>query len=351
MPELKAITLDLAGTILFPHPSVGAIYSRCALQHDVHVSAEILEKEFHNAYAHTLKNSKPEAFWRAVVLRTFADKLPPEKTDQVVKECWLAFADEKSWKVAPGTISALTALRFLGLKVAVLSNADSRLLSVLQAKKLSPLFDEVFLSSSTGHAKPDPRSYQHCARTLGVAISAMAHAGDNPEEDGQGAITAGAVGIIVGGRHAPTHCLRAEKISDLPYVVRAYLTEGKQKGKFSRSVQNLLANLRGVPEDRGRSTSRSSKSLDDALTEVFQKFRFDRVTPEDTLIAQWHTLLPLKLARRSAPQKVQADGKLIVQCENSIVKTEVQFHAKTMLAKIQQLPGCQVIRSIALINA
>ena len=348
MPELKAITLDLAGTLLFPHPSVGAVYARCAEKYGVSVSAEKLEKSFHTAYAHTSKNLPPEAFWRDVVLRTFANELPSDKADNIVAACWQAFAEEKSWRVAPGAISALTALRFLGLKVAVLSNADARLLQVLKAKQLAPHFDEVFLSSEVGYAKPDARSFQHCARALGVALTALAHAGDNPEEDGQGAFAAGAVGIIVGGRHAPPNCLRAEKITDLPYVVRAYLTEGKQKGKFSRSVQNLLANLRGVPEDRGRSTSRTTKSLDEAMTEVFQKLRFDRITPEDTLIAQWHTLLPIKLAKRCAPIKVHDDGKLIVQCESSIVKTEVQFHAKAMLEKIKLLPGCQSIRVLTL---
>ena len=351
MPELKAITLDLAGTLLFPYPSVGAVYASCALRHDIRVSAEILEKDFHNAYAHTPKKLAPEVFWRAVVLSTFGEMLPAEKADEVVAECWRAFGDEKAWKVAPGTISALTALRFLGLKVAVLSNADSRLHNVLKTKKLSQYFDAIFLSSEIGLTKPDARSYKHCADSLGVAVTALAHAGDNPEEDGQGALTAGAVGIIVGGRHAPTHCLRAEKISDLPFVVRAYLTEGKQKGKFSRSVQNLLANLRGVPEDRGRSTTRNTRTIDDALSEVFQKFRFDRVTPEDTLIAQWHHLLPLKLAKRCAPQKVQDGGKLIIQCESSIVKTEVQFHAKAMLAKIKLLPGCQGVRQIQFVSA
>ena len=351
MPELKAITLDLAGTLLFPYPSVGAIYAKCAMQHNVSVSADTLEKNFHNAYAHTPKKLSPEAFWRAVVLSTFGDKLPTEKSDQVAAECWRAFGEEKAWKVAPGTISALTALKFLGLKVAVLSNADSRLHNVLKTKKLIQYFDAIFLSTEIGFIKPDPRSFQHCARSLGVAVSALAHAGDNPDEDGQGAISAGAVGIIVGGRHAPNHCLRAEKITDLPYVVRAYLTEGKQKGKFSRSVQNLLANLRGVPEDRGRSTTRNTRTIDDALSEVFQKFRFDRITPEDTIVAQWHNLLPLKLARRCAPQKVHDDGKLIIQCESSIVKAEVQFHAKAMLAKIKLLPGCQSVRQIQLVSA
>jgi hypothetical protein len=36
-------------------------------------------------------------------------------------------------------------------------------------------------------------------------------------------------------------------------------------------LANLLANLRGVPEDRGRSTDRELKTLDEAMGEAFKK--------------------------------------------------------------------------------
>ena len=75
--------------------------------------------------------------------------------------------------------------------------------------------------------------------------------------------------FVVGGAHAPDRCLRNEKISEAPYAIRALLTEGKLKGKFSRTVQNLLANLRGLPEDRGRSTDRAMKTIDDAVQDAF----------------------------------------------------------------------------------
>lgn len=63
---------------------------------------------------------------------------------------------------------------------------------------------------------------------------------------------------------------------------------------------NLLANLRGLPEDRGRSTDRDLRSIDDAVTEAFKKLRLDKPVPEDAIFAHWHELLPIKLARRCA---------------------------------------------------
>ncbi|MFZ9992574.1 MAG: DciA family protein, partial [Opitutales bacterium] len=68
-------------------------------------------------------------------------------------------------------------------------------------------------------------------------------------------------------------------------------------------------------------------------------------------LPSFEELLPLKLARRSAPLRVLEGGKLVVQCENSVVKSEIRFHERAMLAKIRLLRGCQEIRAISFVNA
>ena len=44
-------------------------------------------------------------------------------------------------------------------------------------------------------------------------------------------------------------------------------------------------------------------------------------------------------------------GKLVVQCENSVIKSEIRFHERAMLAKIRLLRGCQDVRAISFVNA
>ena len=351
MAVVQAVTLDLSGTLLFPHPSVGAVYAACARKHGVEVSAAALEAAFPLGFKGAPRQAKPEVFWREVVMRSFGPQLPASKFDAVFQECWEAFAHESAWRVAPAAVTAITAIRFLGIKVAVLSNADRRMHPVLAGKGLSKLFDGVYLSEEIGHAKPDPKAFAHAARHLGAAVSALVHVGDDPKEDGEGARDAGAIGVVVGGAYAPEKCLRSEHLRDLPYVLRALVTEGKAKGKFSRHVVNLLANLRGLPEDRGRSTDRDLRSIDDAVTEAFKKLRLDKPVPEDAIFAHWHELLPTKLARRCAPLRVLEGGKLVVQCENSVIKSEVRFHERALLAKIRALRGCQEVRTISFVNA
>ena len=351
MRAIKAITLDLVGTILTPYPSVGAVYAEVAKKCGVIVPAKIINENFPTAFKSVSPKLKPEAFWREVVIRTLGDHLPHEKRDEVAHKCWVAFASAKSWQLTPGSISTLTALRFLGLKVCVLSNTDERMHQVLRELDLLKYLDGVFLADEIGHRKPDARAFQYVAKTLQLPLNQLAHIGDNPEEDGSGARDAGVLGIVVGGRHAPENCLRAEKLEEIPYVVRAVLTEGKKKGRFSRNVINLLANLRGLPEDKSRSTLRDSVSIDDAVTQAFRKLRLDKPVPEDAIVASWNKLLPLKLARRCAPLRVVEDNRLIIQCESAIIKSEARFYEKSLLLKIRELPGCRQVKAITWITA
>jgi putative hydrolase of the HAD superfamily len=351
MAKVHAVTFDLAGTLLFPHPSVGAVYAACARRHGVEVEAAYLEASFPLAFKGGPKNEKPEVFWREVVQRCFGPVLPSALLELVFKECWDEFGKPAAWRVAPGALNAISAIRFLGIKVAVLSNADTRMRTVLAGKGILRQLDGVYLSSETGFTKPDPRAFAHAARELGGTCATLVHIGDSPEEDGAAARDAGATGIVAGGAHAPERCLRLEKILEAPYAVRALLTEGRQKGRFSRTVLNLLANLRGLPEDRGRSTDRPLKSMDDAVQDAFRKLRLDKPVPEDAIVAHWLELLPLKLAKRCAPLRVLEGGRLVVQCENSVVKSEVRFHERALLSKIRTLRGCLEVKSISFVNA
>ena len=351
MRALKAITLDLVGTMITPYPSVGAVYAVAAKNCGINVSAKSLDDQFPSAFKSVSPKLKAEAFWNEVVVRTFGENLPYDKRKEVTEKCWAAFASAKSWKLAPGSVSTLTALRFLGLKVCIISNADARMHQVLREMDLLKFIDGVFLADEIGYRKPQAAAFQSVARALNISISQLAHVGDSPDEDGAAARDAGALGIIVGGRHAPENCLRAEKIDEIPYIVRAVLTEGKKKGRFSRNVVNLLANLRGLPEDKSRSTSRASVSIDDAVTQAFQNLRLDKPVPEDAIIASWHKLLPAKLAKRCAPLRVVEDSRLIIQCESAVIKTEARFFEKSLLEKIRQLPGCRQVKSISWITA
>ncbi len=65
----------------------------------------------------------------------------------------------------------------------------------LAAAGLAGLFNHIFISGEIGHAKPDPRIFQHAAATLNVPLAECVHIGNSWESDVEGALGAGADAI------------------------------------------------------------------------------------------------------------------------------------------------------------
>ena len=72
--------------------------------------------------------------------------------------------------------------------------------------QLLPYFDEVVSSAVVGYRKPDPVIFDLACERLGVGAAHVAHIGDRPDADGDGASAAGIRPIIIDRRDAETDC-------------------------------------------------------------------------------------------------------------------------------------------------
>ena len=82
-------------------------------------------------------------------------------------------------------------LRARGLKLAILSNWDSRLHRVVAGLGWRGYLDHVFVSADLGVEKPAPAIFSHAATALGCAPGEILHVGDSIEHDIAGALAAG----------------------------------------------------------------------------------------------------------------------------------------------------------------
>jgi FMN phosphatase YigB (HAD superfamily) len=57
------------------------------------------------------------------------------------------YSEARAWRLAPGAVAALTKLRAAGVKLAVVSNFDTRLRPVLAALGVDGLFDSIVVSA------------------------------------------------------------------------------------------------------------------------------------------------------------------------------------------------------------
>lgn len=338
----KAVTLDLAGTLIFPHPSVGRVYARCAARHGVRCDPAELDARFPAAFRSAPKDAPPRRLWDEVVERCFGDLAPRSALPSLSASCWEAFSQPEAWRMARGASVVLAQLRFLGLRVGFLSNADERLRSVIQAKGLLRDGDDLWLSAG----KPSPEAFLRPAQAWGIDLSELVHVGDDAKEDALAAQAAGARGVLVGdGASAtPGAIERVARLTGVPELLRGWLIGQKS---LDRRGRRLVSELRGLPEDRA-APIRGAKAVDAAVEEAVRRLGIDRPIPEHAISAAWGRLLPPALARRTAPLRILPDGRLQVHCESAVVRAEASFHARALTAKIRELAGCRHVSGVTL---
>ncbi len=197
--RVLVVTFDAAGTLLRPHPSVGAVYREVALCHDCDHAAEALDHAFRNAFHAVSKDTRvldPERrerdFWQRVVRQAFGELgHTPTRFDAFFEELWETFAHGSRWRVYDGAADTLTALGRRGYRLGVLSNWDSRLHRVLAETGLRPHFEAVTISSEAGYEKPDTGIFRRAEQAHGITPAQVLHVGDSLKHDVAGARDAG----------------------------------------------------------------------------------------------------------------------------------------------------------------
>jgi hypothetical protein len=116
---------------------------------------------------------------------------------------------------------------------------------------------------------------------------------------------------------------------------------------FSREVENLIAGLRGVPEDEGRSRPRRTQDLGALIDELLVKHRISHDSVEHVIREQWPALVGAANAAYSHPVVLER-GQLLVLCSHAVVRNELFHHRPQILEKLRKLPGCDGVRGLVL---
>lgn len=197
---ITVVTFDAGGTLLRPHPSVGAIYREVALNYGCDHPADVLDHRFRAAFRTVSKDDSvldPEArerdFWRQVVSRTIADPTleRPEDFDAFFGELWETFAHASRWREFDGAVTMLQDLKSRGYRLGIISNWDHRLHTVLEESGLNSLFEVVVISTEARCEKPDPEIFRVAENAFGVEPVQCLHVGDSQKHDVVGAVAAG----------------------------------------------------------------------------------------------------------------------------------------------------------------
>jgi putative hydrolase of the HAD superfamily len=204
----RAVLFDAAGTLMKPKSSVGESYASLAANYGIHVEPAELLHRFHVCFDDALPLAFPgvapehlapleKEWWRRLVWRVFEPFGPFERFHAYFDELFCYFARPESWELFPDVVNTLESLRDLGLQLAVVSNFDSRLRVILSGLGIATWFDDIFISSAIGYAKPDRRIFDFVLQSRGLTAAEVLHVGDSVANDLTGAANAGIRGILV----------------------------------------------------------------------------------------------------------------------------------------------------------
>ena len=198
----QVIFLDAVGTLFGVQSSVGEMYLNVTRRFGVEADAAAINKAFYQSFTSTpfpmafpgvpiadiprkeyewWEAIAQDTFRRAGIYHQFAD------FSAFFTELYAYFASAEPWFVYPDTLPFLDYWRSQGITLAVLSNFDTRLYTVLRSLNLTEYFTSVTVSTEVGAAKPDPLIFQTALAKHRCDPAAAWHIGDSFQEDYEGA--------------------------------------------------------------------------------------------------------------------------------------------------------------------
>jgi putative hydrolase of the HAD superfamily len=206
MDEIQVVFFDVGGTLVELNGSVGEIYGRVARRYGIDRDPVAMT----DAFSRSFREQPPLAFprgtpedelhglerdwWRRLVL----DVVPGfPRFDEFFSEVYEFFRGREAWRLFDDAIQTLAELKNRGLRLAIISNYDSRIDDLLRDFEIEHFFDGVHISSRSGTAKPDTEIFLSALKYHRVEPQAALHVGDSPREDVEGASAVGMRAVLL----------------------------------------------------------------------------------------------------------------------------------------------------------
>lgn len=200
MKKIDIVSFDVGGTLLVPHPSVGAVYAEVLSGFGIESDPELLESAFRRAFRSNRREGRltDKDFWRRIVYDVFSPFLSTQDLPEAFERAFATFAEGRRWKLVNGVTEAMAWVRQIGAVPILFSNNDERLLQTAGETGLSQWVDHIFYSEALGFEKPATEAFEAVQKGLGLSDpGAILHIGDDREADAEGSARAGWRGVWI----------------------------------------------------------------------------------------------------------------------------------------------------------
>ena len=219
---IETIFLDAGGVLVFPN---WVRISETMRRHGVAVAPEALAAaepfaKRHLDHTRTIRATNDEKrgwlYFNLILER--AGITPSAATTSALEELHAYHQASNLWEyMPPEVLPSLRAIREMGLKVAVVSNANGTICAAADRLGIGELVSCVLDSHTEGVEKPDPRLFEIALERSGADRATTIHVGDIYEVDVVGARQAGIWPVLLdaAGLYPDADCARVPSLTAL----------------------------------------------------------------------------------------------------------------------------------------
>jgi len=223
MQPLKLITFDFLGTLGRFKGSPLDHYAAVLGKAGINFRRESLGKGFQKAIVETEANlpnfgygrMTSVSWWTGVVSSTIHHaaaleqkniKLSNEKIEKLAEALFNRFSGKETYEIFPEAEEVLQQVKKEHPKaaLAIISNTDERLHTILESLDLMRHFNFVITSKQVGFAKPHPNIFHAALKAASTQGEESLHVGDDQFKDYEGALNAGMNSVLVNRNPANT---------------------------------------------------------------------------------------------------------------------------------------------------
>lgn len=116
--------------------------------------------------------------------------------------------------------------------------------------------------------------------------------------------------------------------------------------KFKRSVERLIANLRGIPENYEGEAPKTEKDVSSVVDRVLNRYKIGVNSLEDRIVENWKQIVGPANATNCHPSRIDRERTLIISVSNPVIRQELQFNKRLILQNLHKIEGGKKIRTL-----
>ena len=196
--NIRAVVFDAVGTLINPDPPAEDVYAQVGRRFGSRLAVPDIAERFKVAFRKEEERDRLAGYqtseereierWRHIVAAVLDDA---EDVEAAFNELFKHFAHAESWSADRDAQEVMKRLASRGLWLAIASNYDRRLHSVIAGMPALEFLPHRIISSEVGWRKPAREFFMAVARVTDAQPRELLFVGDELENDYRGALAAG----------------------------------------------------------------------------------------------------------------------------------------------------------------